>query len=108
MLIIIKFIINFLNRYRREKSRLDLKDKYSHNEYSRTDDNRKNYDHKRDFKRNVGILKKNKMFHSIYYVYFNRILVAMLKSQLMIVMNTKEMIEKNHFQKLLSIILEIL
>lgn len=50
----------FLSRYRREKSsRSDLKDKndkYAHNDYSsRTDDNRKNYDHKRDFKRNVSI-----------------------------------------------------
>lgn len=69
-MLIIKCIINFLNRYRREKSRLDLKDKYSHNEYSRTDDNRKNYDHKRDFKRNVGILKWNKIMHSIYFVKF--------------------------------------
>lgn len=55
-------------RYRREKPRSDPKDKndkYTHNDYSsRTDDNRKNYDHKRDFKRNVGILVKN-------YITFN-------------------------------------
>lgn len=55
-----KLINCFLNRYRREKSsRSDIKDKndkYAHSDYSsRTDDARKNYDHKRDFKRNVGI-----------------------------------------------------
>lgn len=44
-------------RYRREKSRTESKDKYAHTDYSsRNDDNRKNYDHKRDFKRNVGVL----------------------------------------------------
>lgn len=51
--------IYFSNRYRREKSRSDAKDKndkYTHSEYSsRIDDNKKTYDHKRDFKRNVGI-----------------------------------------------------
>lgn len=50
-------LIVFLNRYRREKVRSDAKDKndkYTHSDY-RGDDNRKNYDHRRDFKRNVSI-----------------------------------------------------
>lgn len=51
--------MNFRNRYRREKVRSDSKDKndkYAHSDYTaRVDDNRKNYDHKRDFKRNVCI-----------------------------------------------------
>lgn len=53
----------FLNRYKREKSRLDPKDKidkYAHNDYSsRADDNKKTYDQKRDYKRNVNIFYLN-------------------------------------------------
>lgn len=51
------FYHKIIFRYRREKSRTESKDKYSHTDYSsRNDDNRKNYDHKRDFKRNVSFL----------------------------------------------------
>lgn len=63
-------VIDILNRYRREKVRSDPKDKndkYTHSDYtSRGDDNRKNYDHRRDFKRNVSIFNIK-----LYLILFN-------------------------------------
>jgi len=42
------------------------------------------------------------------YLIFNRILEPLLKNRVMIIMKLIEMIKKNHFQKFLNIILEIL
>ncbi|XP_050524381.1 uncharacterized protein DDB_G0283357-like isoform X2 [Daktulosphaira vitifoliae] len=57
------------DRFRKEKSRLDKdkSDRYAHNDYSRVDDNRKGYDHKRDFKRteNMNVSSKNEDMYDI-------------------------------------------